>query len=236
VLNVRGGFARIAPLLFARAKDDKAGTVAQNDKTSISDADYAAVIDRVKTVFAKRAGGALTVGIEPVGGSDLAPALQKSARRRQLGLGKGAYWENVAYVVQQAHGTPVEVEKTIYELYGHAATEILFSGTWVAKQNELLKAIGSGGGCTGSLRRTRSPCTTTPPTWLPTAQRDHDGRAADMAEKKAVLRRKANLFVGAVRAWLRAHGFRRAGRIRQHRPGAPAGEPHLVQRLGKDRI
>jgi hypothetical protein len=105
----------MAPLLFARAKDDKAGTVAQNDKTSICDAGFAAVIDRVKAAFDKRAGGALTVGIEPVGGmSDLPPALQESARRQQLGLSKGAYWENVVCVVQQAHRTPEEVEKTIF--------------------------------------------------------------------------------------------------------------------------
>jgi hypothetical protein len=110
---VRGGFARIAPLLFARAKDDKAGTVAQNDKTSISDADFAAVIDRAKAAFAKRAGGALTAGIKPVRGmDDLPPAPQESARRQQLGLGKGVYFENVVYVVQQAHSTPEEVEKT----------------------------------------------------------------------------------------------------------------------------
>jgi hypothetical protein len=114
-LNVRAGFPRIAPLLFARAKDDKAGTVAQNDKTSISDVDFAAVIDRVKTAFAKRNGGALTVGIEPVGGmNDLPPALQESARGQQLTLGEGMLFDNVVYGVQQTHSTPKEVEKTIF--------------------------------------------------------------------------------------------------------------------------
>jgi hypothetical protein len=38
--------------LFSRAKNDEAWAIAQNDKMPISDADFAAVIDRVKAAFA----------------------------------------------------------------------------------------------------------------------------------------------------------------------------------------
>jgi hypothetical protein len=119
--------------LFARAQDNQAGTVAENDKARASDVDFHAVIDRIKAAFARRAGGALTVTIEPVRRmSDLLLEMRASARRQQIGnLGKGAYWENVVYVVQDAHSTPEEVEKTIFhELYGHAATATLFGGEW----------------------------------------------------------------------------------------------------------
>jgi hypothetical protein len=75
---------------------------------------------------------------------DLPPALQASAHRQQLGLGKGVYFENAVYVVPQAHRTPEEVGKTIFhELYGHAAT--LFGGERLAKQNTLLNVIGGAG-------------------------------------------------------------------------------------------
>ena len=78
---------------------------------------------------------------------DLPPVLQEAARRQQLGLGKGVFFENVVYVVQDAHGTTEEVETTIFdELYRHAATASLFGGEWLAKQNALLKAIGGGEG------------------------------------------------------------------------------------------
>jgi hypothetical protein len=78
---------------------------------------------------------------------ELPLALQAAARRQQLGLGKGVYFENIVYVVLQAHSTPEEVEKTIFhELYGHAATATLFGGEWLAKQNTVLKAIGGGAG------------------------------------------------------------------------------------------
>jgi hypothetical protein len=65
--------------------------------------------------------------------SDLPPALQAAA------------FENVIYVVEQAHSTPEEVDKTIFhELYGQA-TATLIGGEWLAKQNAVLKAIGGAG-------------------------------------------------------------------------------------------
>jgi hypothetical protein len=207
----------MASLLFARAKDDKAGTVAQNDKTSISDADFAAVIDRVNAAFAKRAGGPLTVGIEPVGGmNDLAPALQVAARRQQLPLGEGVYFENVVYVVKQAHSRPEEVDKSLFhELYGHAATATVFGGEWGAKQNALLNAIGGD----AALYRLAAANQIGLHAYAPglaadTSLAEEKRRAtmmdellAHMAEKKTMLRQKFYEFISAVRAWLRAHGF-----------------------------
>jgi N12 class adenine-specific DNA methylase len=204
--------------LFARAENDEAGAVAQNGKTPIiSDTDFAAVIDRVKAAFAKRAGGALTVSIKPVRGmDDLPPALQEAARRQQLDLGKGVYFENTVYVVQQAHSTAEEVEKTIFhELYGHAATATLFGDEWVAKQNALLKAIGGGAGlyriaAANQINLHAYADGLAADTTLTDAQRSAsmmDELLAHMAGKKTVLRQKINEFIGAVRAWLRAHGF-----------------------------
>jgi hypothetical protein len=119
--------------LFARAKNDDAGTVAHYAEP-ISDSALDAVITRVRAAFAQRHGAALPVAIQKVRGmDDLPPALQ-AARRQQLGLGKGVYFENIVYVVLQAHSTPEEVEKTIFhELYGHAATAPLFDGECLAK-------------------------------------------------------------------------------------------------------
>jgi hypothetical protein len=123
---------RAADPLFARAKNDDAGTVAHHAEP-ISDSALDAFITRVQAAFAKRYGAALPVAIKPVRVmDDLPPALQESARRQQLGLGKGAYWEYVVYEVQQAHGTPEEVDKSIFhELYDHATA--LFGGEWQAK-------------------------------------------------------------------------------------------------------
>jgi hypothetical protein len=107
--------------LFSRAKKDDAGTVA-HDTELISDSAMDAVINRIQAAFAKRHCAALPVAIQKVRGMDeLPPALRKVARRQHLDLGKGVFYENVVYVVQQAHGTPEEAGKTIFhELYGHA--------------------------------------------------------------------------------------------------------------------
>jgi hypothetical protein len=161
-LNARCRFARMAPLLFAHAKNDDAGTV---DHHAVPISDSAMVIARVQAAFARRVGAALPVGIQKVRGmDDLPPALQAAARRQQLDLGKGVYFENVVYVVQQAHGTAEEVEKTIFhELYGHAATASLFGGEWLAKQNALLGAWPrkltsmQGRRCRGSCFRAGEP-------------------------------------------------------------------------------
>lgn len=132
--------------LFARAKDDKTGTVA-DDAQPVADAVIDAVISRIQAAFARRHGAALPVAIQKVRGrDDLPPALQEAARRQQLALGNGEFFDNVVYV-QDAHGTAEEVEKTIFhELYGHAATAALFDDESVDKQNALLKAIGGGDG------------------------------------------------------------------------------------------
>jgi hypothetical protein len=78
----------------------------------ISDNVIYAFIDRIRPGFAKSNGAALPVAIEKVRGMDnLPPALQVATRRQQLGLGKCAFFENVVYVVQQAHGTPEKLER-----------------------------------------------------------------------------------------------------------------------------
>jgi hypothetical protein len=112
-------------------------------------------------------------------------------------------------VVQQVHGTPEEVGKTIlHGSYGHAATAALFGGDWLAKQSALLKAIGGGAGpyrlaaanqidlhaCANGLAADTS---------LTDEQRRAiliDELLAHMAERKTVPRQKINEFIGAVRA------------------------------------
>jgi hypothetical protein len=105
----------------------------------ISDSDLNAVMGRILARFVACVGAALPVAIEPVRGmDDLPSALQAAARRQQRDLGKGVFFENVVYVVQQAHGTAEEVKKTIFhELYGHAATAALFGGEWSGKLHRL---------------------------------------------------------------------------------------------------
>jgi hypothetical protein len=59
-----------------------------------------AIINRVLAAFAQRHGAALPVAIQKVRGmDDLPPALQEAARRQQLDLGKGVFFENTVYVV-----------------------------------------------------------------------------------------------------------------------------------------
>jgi hypothetical protein len=132
--------------LFVHAKNDEAGTVAYHAQP-ISDCPIDAVIDRIRAAFSKRHGAALPVANQKVRGMDDLPPELQAARRQQLNLGKGVFCKNTVYVVQQAHNTPEEVKYTIFhELYGYAATAALFGGEWLAKQNELLKAIGGGAG------------------------------------------------------------------------------------------
>jgi hypothetical protein len=101
-------------LLFARAKNDEAGTVAHHAEP-ISDSAMDSVIDLIQAGFAGRQGVALPVVMEKVWEmEDLPPALQAAAHRQQLDLGKGMFFENTVYVLQQAHGTSKEVEKTIF--------------------------------------------------------------------------------------------------------------------------
>lgn len=136
------------PPLFARAKQDNAGTVADKAQP-IGDAAIDAVIKRVQTAFAAASGAALPVRIQNVRDmGDLPPALQEAGRRQQVGkLGKGVFYDGVVYVVQDAHSMPEEVETTIYhELYGHAATSALFGNEWTTRLNALLKAVGGAGG------------------------------------------------------------------------------------------
>jgi hypothetical protein len=98
--------------------------------------------------------------------SDPPPVLQESACRQQLRLGKGADRKNVVYVVQQAHGKPEEVEKTIFHvLYGRAATAALFGGEWPAKLHRL-----AGANQIDLQLRSRPDRRAAP--------RDHDGRVA----------------------------------------------------------
>jgi hypothetical protein len=202
--------------LFARAKNGQAGAVAQHPHP-ISDRALDTVIERIQAAFARRVGAALPVAIKPVRGmADLPPVLQAAARRQQLNLGKGVFFENTVYVVQQAHGTAEEVERTIFhELYGHAATASLFGGEWLAKQNALLKAIGGGAGlyrlaAANQIDLHDYAAGLQADTGLTDEQRRAimmDELLAHLAEKKTVLRQKINEFIGAVRAWLRAHGF-----------------------------
>jgi hypothetical protein len=77
----------MAPL-FARAKNDDAGTVAHH-ANPISDSAMVAVINRIQAAFAKRHGAALPVAIEKmvVVGGHLPPMLQAAVRRQRLDLG-----------------------------------------------------------------------------------------------------------------------------------------------------
>jgi hypothetical protein len=137
---------RAGDALFARAKNDEAWTVAHHAEP-ISDSAMDSVIDRIQADFSRRQGVASPVAIQKVRGmDDLPPALQMAARRQLFNLGKDVFFESVVYVVQQAHSTPEEVEKTIFrKLCGHAATATLFGREWAAKQNALLDAIGGEG-------------------------------------------------------------------------------------------
>ena len=147
---------------------------------------------------------------------DRPPALQLAVRPQQLNLGKSVFFENVVHVVKNANSTAKEVKKTIFhELYGHAATAALFGGQRVAKPNALLKAIGGGEGLYRLAAANKIDLHDyadglAADTSLTDEQRRAvlmDELLAHMAEKKTVLRQKINESIGAVRAWLREHGF-----------------------------
>lgn len=203
--------------LFARAKQDDTGAVA-GEAQPIGDAAIDAVIKRVQAAFAAANGAALPVRIQKVRDmQDLPPALQETGHRQQVGkLGEGVFFEDVVYVVQEAHSTAEQVETTIFHgLYGHAATSALFGNEWTVKLNALFKAVGGAGGI---VRLSESNGLN--------LQAYMDGPAADetltddlrraalmdellahIAEKKTVFRKLINEFIGAVRNWLRVHGF-----------------------------
>jgi hypothetical protein len=199
---------------FARAEDT---AVPEGNRLSIGPEVADSTIERIRSAFASEFNGA-TFRLQKVGDfSDLPkPILDDAARQGVAPTAKGVLYGDTVYVVQNNHRSAEDLEKTIFhELYGHAATHAYFGKAYERELNTLLDKIGGWEGIKAISAKHNIDLSE----YLDGLEQDDrlsdslkrailtDELLAHIAEKGPSFKQKIKEMWGAVRDWLRRHGF-----------------------------
>lgn len=135
--------------LYTRAPQQDAMAAGENPQFPTSSHDADAVIAGVKAAFLAQHGAAIPFRIEKVRVmADLPAALQASAGRQNVGeSGRGVFYNNTIYVVQNAHSPPSSWKRRFSTNYTAALRCVAPRSRWTPvgneKHNALMKALGS---------------------------------------------------------------------------------------------